>query len=375
MLLTKAKRMNSVQKSIIRQIFEAAQGKAINLDLGEIQFDTPELLRVYAAEVVMKENCRYTENAGLREIREKVAEYYNNKVEIEGVCITCGAAEAIHSCFTAYINPGDEVMLADPTFLAYEASIKLNQGIPVRYRLDPDKGFGLDREDFKAKINDKTKIVVICNPSNPLSKCLSLEELKFMVEICAQRDVLIIADEIYRELAYIPRQPSIIDLYENSIAISGLSKSYCMTGWRIGWAASRRAEYIQPVVVAHQYQSTCAPYLSQKVGILALSEEGIQTIAAIKSRLIANYEFIKAYLADKLPEMEYLPPEAAPYIFIRVNRDDVKLAAELCQKGVIVIPGSAFGASGKNWIRISYALNQDLLEKGLDILASVIREI
>ncbi len=370
MLLNKAIRMNSVQKSIIRQIFEAAQGKAINLGLGEIQFDTPELLRHYASKIVVEENCRYTENAGLYEFREKVAEYYNNKVESAGVCITCGAAEAIYSCFTAYIDPGDEVMIADPSFLAYEASIKLNQGIPVRYRLDPDKNFSLDKEDFTAKINGKTKIVVICNPSNPLSKCLTLEELKFMVEVCSQRDVLIMADEIYRELVYIPRQPSIIDLYENSIVISGLSKSYCMTGWRIGWAVSRKTEFIQPIVVAHQYQSTCAPYLSQKVGILALSKQGINTISEIKDRLIDNYKFIKEYMTEKLPETEYLHPDAAPYLFIKVKRDDTKLAAELCQKGVIVIPGSAFGPSGKTWIRISYALDRSLLEKGLDILAS-----
>jgi aspartate aminotransferase len=370
MFLKQADRMNSVQKSIIRQIFEAAQGKAINLGLGEIQFDMPELLRKKAADVALNESCRYTENAGMKEFREQIAAYYNNEIESSGVCVTCGAAEALHSCFTAYVNPGDEVMLADPTFLAYEASIKLNKGIPVFYRLDPENGFCLDKEDFAAKICEKTKIVVICNPSNPLSKCLTVEELEYMADVCARNNVMIISDEIYRELTYIPRQPSILDLYENSIAISGLSKSYCMTGWRIGWAASRVTEYIKPVVVAHQYQSTCAPYISQKVGTLAVSEAGKSTICEIKDQLIVNYDLIMDYFATKLPHIEYLPPDAAPYLFIRVDKDDVKLAAELSAKGVIVIPGSAFGKNGENWIRICYALDPKILVQGLDILAS-----
>ncbi|MCF7912387.1 MAG: pyridoxal phosphate-dependent aminotransferase [Candidatus Cloacimonetes bacterium] len=374
MLLKQADRMHSVQKSIIRQIFEAAQGKAINLGLGEIQFDMPQLLRNRAADVALNENCRYTENAGMKEFRDQVAVYYNNEIESEGVCITCGAAEAIHSCFTAYVNPGDEVMLADPTFLAYEASIKLNNGLPVYYRLDPDQGFCLDKEDFVAKISPKTRIVVICNPSNPLSKCLTVAELEFMADVCAQNNIMIICDEIYRELTYIPRQPSILDIYENSIAISGLSKAYCMTGWRIGWAASRITDYIKPIVVAHQYQSTCAPYISQKVGTLALSEAGRGTICQIKEQLTANYDLITDYFATRLPDIEYLPPDAAPYLFIRVDRDDTKLAAELSAKGVIVIPGCAFGQNGKNWIRISYALDTRLLIQGLDILASSLIE-
>ena len=369
MLLKQAERMNTVQKSIIRQIFEAAQGKAINLGLGEIQFKTPELLRRKASDVALNENCRYTENAGMKEFREQVADYYNNEIEIDGVCITCGAAEAIHSCFTAFVNPGDEVMLADPTFLSYEASIKLNKGIPVYYRLDPTKRFSLDRKDFAEKISSKTKIVVICNPSNPLSKCFTLEELQYMVDVCTEKNIMIISDEIYRELTFIPRQPSILELYDNSIVISGLSKAYCMTGWRIGWAASKISEYIKPIVVAHQYQSTCAPYISQKVGITALSKAGMATIDEIKAQLQKNYDFIVKYFAARMPHIEYLTPDAAPYLFIKIDGDDTKLAAELSQNGVIVIPGSAFGQNGKNWIRISYALDIAKLEKGLDILA------
>jgi aspartate aminotransferase len=374
MRLVKAERMRSVQKSIIRQIFEAAQGSAINLGLGEIQFDTPEFLRRYAAEIVVKENCRYTENAGLAGLRAKVASYYGNGVSAGGVCVTCGAAEAIHSCFTAFVNPGDEVMLANPTFLAYESSIRINEGIPVYYRLDSEKDFVLDKLDFAAKFSDRTRIVVINNPSNPLSKCLTIDELNYMVSICREHNVVIMSDEIYRELTYIERQPSIIDLYENSISISGLSKSFCMTGWRIGWAASKITDYIDPINVAHQYQSTCAPYLSQRVGILALSDAGQAAIKEIKDQLTANYQYITEYFAVNLPDCHYLEPDAAPYLFIKVDRDDTELAAELAVKGVIVIPGSAFGSSGRNWIRISYALNRDLLERGLDILAENIKQ-
>ena len=370
MLLEQAERMNSVQKSIIRQIFEAAQGKAINLGLGEIQFETPELLRRRASDVALNENCRYTENAGMKEFREQIANYYNNVIKPEGVCVTCGAAEAIHSCFTAFVNPGDEVMLADPTFLAYEASIKLNKGVPVYYRLDPDKEFSLDKEDFAARISSRTKIVMICNPSNPLSKCFTLEELKYMVDVCIEKNIMIISDEIYRELTFIPRQPSILELYDNSIAISGLSKAYCMTGWRIGWTASKITQYIKPIVVAHQYQSTCAPYISQKVGITALSEAGMATIYDIKAQLQKNYDFIVEYFSTKMAHVKYLTPDAFPYLFIKVEQDDTKLAAELADKGVIVIPGSAFGKNGKGWIRISYALDIDQLEKGLAILAT-----
>ncbi|MCF7918698.1 MAG: pyridoxal phosphate-dependent aminotransferase [Candidatus Cloacimonetes bacterium] len=375
MLISPASRMAGVQKSIIRQIFEAAQGKAINLGLGEIQFDTPLIIRELAAKVAGTENCRYTLNAGTLELRRQIAAYYEQKVNVEGICVTCGAAEALHSCFTSYVNPGDEVMIADPTFLAYEASIRINGGTVVRYRLDPEHDFALDREDFRSKISSKTKIVMICNPSNPLSKCLSIEELEFMAEECRKHGSLIISDEIYRELTYIERQPSMLDIYDDTIIVSGISKSHCMTGWRIGWAASSNADYIKTIVVAHQYQSTCAPYISQRAAELAMSEKGLATISEIKSQLVANRDFIISYFQKNLPELEYLKPDAAPYLFINVKGCDKEFSRKAAAEGVIVIPGSAFGPGSTGWIRISYALNRELLSRALTILVKLLTQV
>lgn len=372
MLVKSAQRMNGVQKSIIRQIFEAAQGDSINLGLGEIQYETPALIREFASFVAMEENCRYTFNAGTKELRERISDYYNGKVIPEGVCVTCGAAEALHSCFTAYVDDGDEVMIADPTFLAYEASIKMNQGKVVTYSLDPENDFALDREDFVNKLSDKTKIVMLCNPSNPISKALTLDELKFIVEQCKARNILIIADEIYRELTYIERQPSMLDLYENTIVISGISKSHCMTGWRIGWAASPNSDYIKPIVVAHQYQSTCAPYISQRAAELAMSPEGLDTIKEIMDQLTEAKEKLLAFMDKELPHVHYIKPDAAPYLFIKVGEDDTEFAQKAAAEGVIVIPGSAFGKSGKGWIRISYALEGDILVQGMNKLKKIL---
>ena len=372
MFVSPAKRMSGVQKSIIRQIFEAAQGDSINLGLGEIQFDTPKIIRELAADVAINENCRYTFNAGTLELRQNIAEYYLQKVTPAGVCVTCGAAEALHSCFTSFVDPGDEVMIADPTFLAYEASIRINGGTVISYRLDPENDFALDREDFVNKISDKTKIVMICNPSNPLSKCLTVDELHFMADECRKHDIVIFCDEIYRELTYIDRQPSMLDIYENCIVISGISKSHCMTGWRIGWAASSNADYIKTIVVAHQYQSTCAPYISQRAAELAMSKTGLETIAEIKSQLVINRDFMKKFFAENNPDLKYLEPDAAPYIFVNVNGCDKEFAVKAAAKGVVVIPGSAFGESGTGWIRICYALNRDILQKGLEILSKLL---
>jgi len=360
-----AERMNLVQKSVIRKIFEKTPPDSINLGLGEIQFPTPTLLLEYGKDILDEGFIRYTPNAGLPEVRQSISGYYENEIPFENICVTNGAEEAIFTTILCYINPGDEVMLANPTFVAYETIILIMKGIPVFFDLNPNENFRLDKDSFLRKLSSKTKMIILNNPSNPLGIGFSDDELDFIIQECERRKILVVVDEVYRELFLHERQPSVLGKAENVIVVSGLSKSHCMTGWRLGWAAASEKELILPIINAHQYISTCAPFVSQKVTLKALSEEGLQTVNELRKILAANRDFIFRFLKEEISDFEILENEYSPYFFVNVKGDDLRFAEELAAAGVIVIPGSAFGSNGKNWVRMSYALELQKLEIAL----------
>ncbi|NQV18946.1 MAG: pyridoxal phosphate-dependent aminotransferase [Armatimonadetes bacterium] len=366
--------MKDIKKSLIRQIFDSAPKNSINFGLGEIQFPTPKILCEYAKKILDDRNIRYTPNAGLFELREAISNYYQNIIPAENVCVTCGAEEAVYATLASILNPEDEVLLANPCFLAYGSIIEMLYGIPVYFDLDPRQNFMLDKKSFLNGISQKTKAVLLNNPSNPLGIILSKDEIKFILETCHKHNILIIVDEIYRDLFLNEKTPSFLEITENIIVISGVSKSHCMTGWRLGWVASHQKDVIEKIITAHQYICTCAPFLSQKVAVKAFSEEGMKSAEEIRKKLKRNYEFLIKYFDENHIEYKALESASSPYFFVNFGIDDRKLSIHLLENGVIVISGTAFGSNGKNWVRINYGVERAILKKGLKIIIQILKK-
>src|SRR5258708_6086352 len=256
MAFTQAKRVQNIGKSATRVLYDSAQPGSINLGLGEPDFATPEVVRREAIRVIREEPITYTTNAGILALREKIAQYHVQYYKDglpslftpDSVCITTGAEEAIFDVMMTILGPGDEALLPDPGYIAYPAIADI-AGADVRYYSTPAAGgFVFDRDSFASAVTQKTKLVVLNSPSNPTSRVISRDDLRFMAERLAGSNAYVLADEIYRDL-YIDHRPATIsEFYEKTIIVSGLSKMMSMTGWRIGWAIGPE-EVIEHVTV------------------------------------------------------------------------------------------------------------------------------
>ncbi len=367
-----ADRLSQVHKSEIRKIFESAPADSINLGLGEIQFNTPDLILETAGRILNSEIIRYTPNAGLSEARESVATYYDkDNFDGENVCLTAGVTEGIFICVFSLVNPGDEVLIANPAFVAYETVVRMAGGIPIFFDLDPDKNFQLNKDSFRQAISSRTKLIILNNPSNPLGIVFSKDEIDFILEQRKRIDAYLLVDEIYRDLYIRSRPESMLSSDEMIIIASGLSKTHCMTGWRIGWLITSNLHLMKAFINTHQYINTCAPFLSQKIMPVALSSAGIEAADKIRQKLILNRKLILTFF-QKIKGANILVNDASPYLFVNLGIDDLKLTRQLSRKGIIVIPGSVFGKNGKNWIRINYGISENQLKKVFTRFESVL---
>ena len=358
-----AERMLGIERSLLRKIFDSAPNDSLNLGLGEIRFPTPRLLIKSGQKILENGYLGYTPNAGLFETRQVIADYYENLIDPDQVCVTNGAEEGIFASILSTVNPGDEVLLTDPCFVAYSSVIKMAGGIPVYIGLPSENSFELNYDNIKAKISPRTTTFLFSNPSNPLSKSFSSEERESIIKISRENNITIIADEIYRDLYYHQRSESFLESTDNVIVISGLSKSHCMTGWRLGWVATNNKSVLTAIVNAHQYISTCASYISQKVTVMALSEAGMATVNSLKNILKTNLEILLDFMRTHFTNFRFVEPDAAPYLFFTLGTDDILLAQKLAKLGIIVIPGRTFGSNGKGWIRMNYSISKIQLKK------------
>ena len=359
-----ADRIANIERSKIRKIFDRAPKNAIDLGLGEIQFQTPKNLTDYAKNILDNETLKYTPNAGLTELHEKIAEHYAINFT-ENICVTVGAEEAIFATLFSHLNPNDEVLLANPAFIVYDSIVKMLGGTAVKFDLDATDNFRVNKKSFLQNISNKTKIVILNNPSNPTGVSFTNNEMNFIVNECKKRDVLLIVDEIYSELYLQNRPKSFLKIYKNVIVISGLSKSHCMSGWRVGWCISQNSALIKPIIKSHQFICTCAPSLSQKIAVKAFSFENSE----IRKKLRKNYSFARKCIETNIPKLKMIKPDSAPYIFVKTDFDDVQLTEKLLRNGVIVMPGSIFGENGKTFLRLNYGLEKGILRKGLEVIA------
>lgn len=351
-----------MQKSLIRQIFDSAPADSINLGLGELQFPMPEYLHDEAVKILFNEDLRYTPNAGLIPARQVLAKQYHN-YSYENIVLTNGAQEALYASLKTILNPGDEILLPDPGFSAYKAIVEMIGATPKFYQLDEKRNFALDNESLYSQVTSKTKAILINTPGNPTSTSLNNNELNVIANCCKMNNLTLISDEIYRNL-YLERQaPTAFDSYEKTIIISGLSKSHCMTGWRIGWLAAPK-DIAQKITVTHQYLTTCANYMSQRLCQYAFDDKALLYQRELRAKLRLNYRTF----CDIMTNIAVNQPDSAPYIFINILQDGFDFAKKLLEYKVIVIPGQAFSSRMKNWIRVSYALPEEQLIIGAEIL-------
>lgn len=362
------KRLQGIQPTLIRQFFERALPDSINFGLGEPDLPTPQFLREEAARVTLEEQNGYTSHAGLLKLREKIAEQYPHlDLNTNQVCVTVGSQEAMTAAFLAVCEDGDEVLLPNPSFPAYENCVKICEASPVFYRLPAKKEFAFDIEEFKKQITQKTKAAVVISPSNPTGKIFTKEDLQAIADALKDTGIYLISDEIYSDLYFGGERPhSASEFYDRTIIVSGLSKSLSMTGWRLGWVASSQTDVVRASLVLHGFLTVCTSTISQKASLLGWTEEAEKAKRDARKIYKRRGEFLVKLLKDEL-NLKATSPEGAFYTMLDVREigDDLEVAETFLQNRVITVPGIAFGSEAKGFLRLSFCNTEEKLAEGV----------
>lgn len=361
------RRMRGLQPTLIRQFFERALPDSINFGLGEPDLPTPEFLKAEAARVTRDEQNGYTSHPGIPALRDKIAEQYPHlNLPRTGVVVTCGSQEAMTAAFMCIVDEGDEVLVPNPSFPAYDACVKIAQGKPVYYRMPADKEFGFDIEEFKAGITPKTKAAVVISPSNPTGKILTADNLKQIADALKGTGIYLISDEIYSDLYFGDRPHSASQYYDKTVIVSGLSKSLSMTGWRLGWAASSDADMMNAIQVLHGFLTVCTSTITQKASLLGWTAEAEAAKQNARDVYKKRGEFM-VDLLDKELGLHATSPEGAFYTMLDVRSlgDDLEIAEKCLQNRVVTVPGVAFGDEAKGFLRISFCNTEERMVEGV----------
>ncbi|OYT64320.1 aspartate aminotransferase [Methanosarcinales archaeon ex4484_138] len=362
-------RVRHIDISGIRKAFEAAGSDAINLGLGQPDFDTPEHINETAIKAIKDGFTGYTENQGILELREAVSEKFRRENRInttpEQIIVTAGASEALHLALQAIIEPGDEVLIPDPGFVSYNALTQIAEGIPVSLPLSKDHTITPD--GMAEEITPHTRALIINSPANPTGAVQTEKEIRGICELAEDHDLTIISDEVYEHIIYEGRHVSPAEYTENVITINATSKTYAMTGWRIGYTTGP-TEAIEEMVKIHQYAQACATSISQKAALAALT--GPQD--CIKE-MHHEFKTRRRILMNALQEIEIecTQPKGAFYAFPKI-RNAEEVVQQLLQRGVITTPGTAFGKHGSGHIRLSYATTQENIQRAMSIMREIL---
>lgn len=377
----------TIKPSGIRKFFdivtEMNDPEVISLGVGEPDFDTPWHIREEGIYSLEKGRTFYTSNAGLKELREEICNYMQRKCHIgydpvHEVMITVGGSEAIDIALRAMLNPGDEVIIPQPSYVSYLPCVVLADGVPVVIDLQEKDEFKLTAEQLLAAITPKTKVLVLPFPNNPTGSIMTEEDLKPIVDICIEKDIFVISDEIYSELTYETPHVSIASfpgMKERTILINGFSKAYAMTGWRLGYACAPQV-ILEQMLKIHQFAIMCAPTTSQYAAVEAL-RNGDEDIAMMRE----SYNQRRRFLIHTFREMglECFEPFGAFYVFPSIKSLGMtsdEFATELLKaEKVAVVPGTAFGDSGEGFLRISYAYSLEELKTATERIARFVSKI
>lgn len=374
-----------IQPSGIRKFFDivSEMKDAISLGVGEPDFDTPWHIREEGIYSLEKGRTFYTSNAGLKELKIEICNYLKRKFEIEysyedEVLVTVGGSEAIDIALRAVVNPKDEVIIPQPSYVSYLPCAVLADAVPVIVKLKEEDEFRLTKQQLLDSITEKTKVVILPFPNNPTGAVMRRKDLEEIAQVIIEKDLLVISDEIYSELSYGERHVSIASLpgmKERTILINGFSKSYAMTGWRLGYATGP-AEIIKQMLKIHQFAIMCAPTTSQYAAVSAL-QNGDKDVEQMREA----YNQRRRYLVHALREMgmECFEPFGAFYVFPSIKKFGMtseEFASRLLQEEkVAVVPGTAFGDCGEGFLRISYAYSLEDLKKALERLERFVRKL
>ena len=380
-----AKKVVEIEPSGIRKFFDVVNEMkdAISLGVGEPDFDTPWRIREEGIYSLEKGRTFYTSNSGLKELKEEICNYIQRKTSVvydpkSEVVVTVGGSEGIDIAMRAMLDPGDEVLIPQPSYVSYLPCAVLAGGVPVVIPLQNKNEFKLTREELEAAITPRTKILVLPFPNNPTGSIMTREDLEPIAEVVKEHDLFVISDEIYSELSYQGEHVSIAEfpgLRERTIMINGFSKGFAMTGWRLGYACGP-AEIIEQMIKIHQFAIMCAPTNSQYAAI-----EGLRNCQPEVDEMREAYNQRRRFLMHEFRRigLKCFEPYGAFYVFPDVSEFGItseEFATRfLEEERVAVVPGTAFGASGEGFIRISYAYSLEDLKVALGRLERFIERL
>lgn len=380
-----SKTITTIEPSGIRKFFDivSEMDDAISLGVGEPDFDTPWHIRDEGIYSLEKGRTFYTSNAGLKELKIEISKYLDRRFGLsydynKEMLVTVGGSEAIDIAMRAMLDPQDEVLIPQPSYVSYVPCCVLANGTPVPIELKAENEFRLTAEELEAAITPKTKLLVMPFPNNPTGAVMEKKDLEAVAEVVKKHDLFVLSDEIYAELTYLDNHVSIASIpgmRERTIVINGFSKSHAMTGWRLGYACGPEV-IIKQMLKIHQFAIMCAPTTSQYAAVEAL-RNGDEDVAMMRE----EYNGRRRYVLERFKEMglSCFEPFGAFYAFpcikdLGMTSDE--FATKLLQtKKVAVVPGTAFGACGEGFLRISYAYSLDDLRMALDRVAEFVTEI
>ena len=380
-----SKTITTIEPSGIRKFFDivSEMDDAISLGVGEPDFDTPWHIRDEGIYSLEKGRTFYTSNAGLKELKIEISKYLDRRFGLsydynKEMLVTVGGSEAIDIAMRAMLDPKDEVLIPQPSYVSYVPCCVLANGTPVPIELKAENEFRLTAEELEAAITPKTKLLVMPFPNNPTGAVMEKKDLEAVAEVVKKHDLFVLSDEIYAELTYLDNHVSIASIpgmRERTIVINGFSKSHAMTGWRLGYACGPEV-IIKQMLKIHQFAIMCAPTTSQYAAVEAL-RNGDEDVAMMRE----EYNGRRRYVLERFKEMglSCFEPFGAFYAFpcikdLGMTSDE--FATKLLQtKKVAVVPGTAFGACGEGFLRISYAYSLDDLRIALDRVAEFVTEI
>ena len=382
-----AERTVGIKPSGIRKFFdlvtEMNDPEVISLGVGEPDFDTPWHIREEGIYSLERGRTFYISNSGLKDLRNEISAYLKRRCQVEydpekEIMVTVGGSEAIDIGLRAVLNPGEEVIIPQPSYVSYEPCTILAGGTPVIINLQEKNEFRLTKEELLEAITPKTKVLILPFPNNPTGSVMRREDLEAIAEVCIEKDILVMSDEIYSELTYGAEHVTIASLpgmRERTILINGFSKAYAMTGWRLGYACAPKI-ILEQMLKIHQFAIMCAPTTSQYAAVEAL-KNGDKDVKQMKE----SYNQRRRFLVHTFRKMglKCFEPFGAFYVFPSIKELGMtsdEFAMELLKREkVAVVPGTAFGSCGEGFLRISYAYSLEELKHATDRLARFVEEI
>ncbi len=379
-----AKKVVDIPPSGIRKFFDVANeiGDAISLGVGEPDFDTPWHIREEGIYSLEKGKTIYSANAGLLELRQEICRYTARRFDLtysptKQCLVTVGGSEGIDLAMRTLLEPGEEVIVPEPSFVSYKPCVVLAGGVAVPIPTKEENNFKLTAEELERAITPKTKILVLPYPNNPTGAIMEKEELEKIAEVLRDKNIIVLSDEIYAELTYGKKHVSIASIpgmYERTIVLNGFSKAFAMTGWRLGYALGP-APIIQMMTKVHQFALMCAPTTSQYAGIEAMrnGDEDVRIMQEAYDR--RRRVMVEGFRSMGLSCFE---PEGAFYVFPNITRTGMT-SEEFCEKllldqRVVVVPGTAFGESGEGFVRASYAYSVEAIKEALARIETFVKK-